>query len=110
MVDEVNILFEGDSKLRPGFHALLARHVERARSQRIRVKFISGGSGPETVKDFLRICRSSRSSQNILLIDSEGPVPNTVHAIRTLRASSFWDQDVVCDDDQINFMVQAMEV
>ena len=46
---------------------------------------------------------------NILLIDSEGPVPNSVHAIRTLRASSFWDASVVCDDEQINFMVQVME-
>ena len=109
MVDEVNILFEGDSKLRPGFRNLLDRHVERARRQRIRFKLIAGGPGPEAVKDFLRVCRTRPYQLNILIIDSEGPVPNTVHAIRTLRANSFWDQDVVCDDDQINFMVQAME-
>ena len=109
MVDGVNIVFEGDSKLRSGFRNLLDRHVERARNQRIRFRLISGGPRFEAVKDFLRICELQPSQLNILLIDSEVNVSNTEHAIRTLRASNFWDVSVACDDDQINFMVQAME-
>lgn len=47
MVDEVNIVFEGDSRLRPGFRNLLDRHVERARNQRIRFRLIAGGARAE---------------------------------------------------------------
>ena len=75
----------------------------------MRFKLIAGGSRTEAVKDFLRSCRSQPSNVNILLIDSEGLVPDTASAIQSLRAQNFWDGSVACDDDQINFMVQAME-
>ncbi len=109
MVTQVTIHFEGDANLRPGFHALLKSHAERARQKRIGFKLISGGSNVETVKDFIRSCRLHPSDLNILLIDSEGPVPSTAGFIRTLRSRDFWDANATCDDGQLNFMVQAME-
>ena len=109
MVAEVTIHFEGHSNLRAGFHKLFESHVNHARQRRMRFKLIAGGSRTEAVKDFLRSCRSQPSNVNILLIDSEGPVPKTASAIQSLRAQNFWDGGVACDDDQINFMVQAME-
>ena len=65
--------------------------------------------GRKLVKDFLRSCRSQPSNVNVLLVDSEGPIPDTTSAIRSLRAQSIWDGSVDCDDDQVNLMVQAME-
>ena len=109
MVAEVTIHFEGHSNLRPGFHKLFEPHVNHARQQRIRFKLIAGGSRTEAVKDFQRSCRSQPSNVNILLIDSEGPIPDTASAIQSLRAQRFWDGSVACDDDQVNLMVQAME-
>ena len=109
VVTEVTVHFEGHSNLRPGFHKIFEPHVNHARRQRIRFKLIAGGSRTEAVKDFLRSCRSRPSNVNVLLIDSEGPVPDTVSAIQSLRAQRFWDKSVVCDDDQVNLMVQAME-
>lgn len=109
MVEAVNIVFEGHSGLRPGFHKLLHPYVSRAREQRIRFNLVAGGSQVETIKDFLRYCRSSPHQLNVLLIDSEMPVANTSHAISSLRSHGSWDASAACTDEQINFMVQAME-
>ena len=109
MVTEVTIHFEGHSNLRLGFHKLFEPHVNHARQKRIRFNLIAGGSRAEAIKDFLRSCRLQPSNVNILLIDSEGPIPDTTTAIQSLRAQSFWDGSVDCDDDQVNLMVQAME-
>ena len=109
MVTQVTIHFEGDANLRPGFRALLKSHAKRARQKRIRFKLISGGSNVETVKDFIRSCRLRPSDLNILLIDSEEPVPDTADFIRKLRSRYLRDANAACDDGQLNFMVQAME-
>lgn len=109
MVAEIAIHFEGSSDLKPGFHKLFERHRHRAQRQRVRFKLIAGGSSAETVKDFLRSCVVWPSSLNILLVDSEAPVVNTLSAIQTLRNESFWDRNVDCGDGQIQLMVQAME-
>ena len=109
MVAAATIHFEGHSKLRAGFHSLFGPHVERARQRRMRFNLIAGGSRAETIKDFVRSCRSHPSDVNVLVIDSERPVSDTASAIRSLRAESFWDGGVSCDDDQINLMVRAME-
>ena len=105
----VTIHFEGHKGLRGGFHKLFGPHIARARQMRIRFKLIAGGPRTETVADFLRSCRLRPSDLNVLLIDSEGPVPVTEEAIRSLRAQGWWDRSVTCDDSQINLMVQAME-
>lgn len=109
MVEAVNVVFEGHSGLRPGFHRLFHLYVSRARGRRIRFNLVAGGSQIETVKDFLRYCRSSPDQLNVLLIDSEKPVVNTTQTIRDLRSHNSWDAGVACADEQINFMVQAME-
>ncbi len=109
MVEAVNIVFEGHSGLRPGFHQLFYPYMSRARERRIRFNLVAGGSQIETVKDFLRYCRSSPHQLNVLLIDSEKPVANTTQAVSSLRSDSSWDISAACADEQINFMVQAME-
>ena len=109
VVAEVTVHFEGHPNLRPGFHKLFEHHVERTRRQRVRFKLIAGGSRAEAVKDFLRSCTSQPSNLNLLLVDSEEAVPDTASAIQSLRDESFWDGSAACVDDQINFMVQAME-
>ena len=109
MVTRVNLHFEGDDDLRPGFRNLLDRHIERARRQRIRFNLIAGGPRYETVKDFLDSCRHNPSALNVLLIDSESSVSDVSQSIRTLSRHSVWDSDVHCEDSQVNFMVQAME-
>ena len=109
MVEAVNIVFEGHSGLRPGFHKLFSSYVSHARERRIGFNLVAGGSQIETVKDFLRYCRSNPHQLNVLLIDSENPVTNTTQAINSLRSHSSWYANAACSDEQINFMVQAME-
>ena len=110
MVDSVNIVFEGSGNLRPGFNQLFHPHLARARVRRIRFKLIAGGSRIEAVKNFLIYCSSEPSSLNILLIDSERPVSDTARYINDhLRAHSVWDRNLPCSDEQLHFMVQAME-
>ena len=109
MVADVTIHFEGHPNLRPGFHKLFESHVERAREQRVRFKLIAGGSRTEAIKDFLRSCTAQPSNLNVLLVDSEQAVQDTAAAIRSLRGESYWDDCAACTNDQINFMVQAME-
>ena len=110
MVRRVVIHFEGSDKLRVGFGKLFKNHRERARQNGIHFKMIAGGPNAETVKDFLRSCRENPSDVNILLIDSEGPVPRAVGAIRALRSRNYWDANAAPEEDErINFMVQAME-
>lgn len=109
MVEGVNIYFEGDKRLRPGFHRLLAPQINRWRQQHAKFKLIPGGSRGETIKDFLRSCKSQPSDLNVLLIDAEGPVPNATAFVARLRSERYWDSEANCEDDQVNFMVQTME-
>ena len=109
MVDGVNIHFEGDKGLRPGFQKLLAKYISLCRQRGIKFRLVPGGSREETIKDFLRSCRNRQSHLNVLLIDSEGPISDTTNFIGSLRDARFWDRAVHCEDAQINFMVQAME-
>ena len=106
----MNIVFEGSSNLRPGFSQLFQSHVNRARAKRLRFKLVAGGPGTETIKDFLRFCSTEPSSLNVLLIDSEGPVTDTIRYISdSIRSLSMWNAGVSCSDEQIHLMVQAME-
>ena len=109
MVDQINIYFEGNNDLKPGFRRLFDRHVQRARQRGVKFDLFAGGPRYETVKDFLDSCRHNPSALNILLIDSESAVSDVRRSIRALRRHSVWDADVHCEDAQVNFMVQAME-
>ena len=106
----MNIVFEGSSDLRSGYSQLFQAHRDRARAKRLRFKLVAGGPRTETIKDFLRFCSTEPSSLNVLLIDSEGPVTDTVRYISdSIRSLSVWNAGGFCSDEQLHLMVQAME-
>jgi len=88
VVAEIRIYFEGDKKLREGFHVFLADIIDKARARRVRVELIATGGTPE--KDYQIAVRAHPGSWNVLVRDSEGPLPSENHD------SKFW-------------MVQVME-
>jgi len=87
---EIRIYFEGDKRLRVGFHAFFRELRVQARRYRWDFNLISGRSGETAYRDFIKAAKSHRNAWNILLRDSEGP-------------------DFDNRDDSIFWMVQMME-
>lgn len=111
MVKEIRVYFEGDNALRKGFNSFLKSEIDRARQRQHRLGFrtIAGGSTEETIKDFMTAARAHKDAINIVLIDSDNPDNGNLIAEVKHRAS--WDTEAGAEiqDDQIHFMVQAME-
>lgn len=87
MMTEIRIYYEGDSCLKPGFHAFFREIVDQARARRCRIELIATGGTPK--RDYDIAIRKHRNAWNILLLDSEGPNPDP-HS-----ASTFWMVEVM---------------
>jgi len=87
-VTEIRIYFEGDVALRPGFNAFFAELREKARETRVGLRLIAAEGTPDRDFDIAR--RDHPDAWNILLKDSEGPLPAN-------------------RDDSIFWMVEMME-
>ena len=109
MVREINIFFEGDDSLRPGFNAFFKDEIDSARRRGIRFRLLKGGSTEETIKRFMQGLRANPDAFNILLIDSDRP--DNDRLIASLKNRSTWDNQIGANvqDDQLHFMVQVME-
>jgi hypothetical protein len=95
---EIRVYFEGDTRLRRGFHAFLLETVEAARSARLRIQFIATGGTP--AQDFRDALDSHPDAVSILLLDSEGPFhPHSERALSVGFAPA----------DRVFWMVQMME-
>ena len=105
MVTEIRIYFEGDKKLRPGFHAFLSSVRDMAGHKRIGFQLVAGGNNP--VDDFKDALQDHPSAFVVLLKDSEGPAPDRLSDIVTPDGQQA--PPVRFTDDQIHLMVQAME-
>ena len=69
MPTEIRIYYEGDVRLKAGFHAFFAELRERARAKRCAFQLISGGSGPAASRDFAIASKQHPNAWNILLKD-----------------------------------------
>jgi len=69
MVTELRIYFEGDARLRPGFHNFLREIVEAARNKKCSLDLIATGGTP--VQDFRDGLKTHKNAWNILLLDSD---------------------------------------
>ena len=107
MVEEIRIYFEGDRRLRIGFHSFFGSIIGEARKRQIRFQLVAGGATP--IRDFMNAVRAHPDSFNLLLVDSDAPDDGTL--IRRVKAHADWDASVarVVNDEQIHFMVQVME-
>jgi hypothetical protein len=105
VVDGIRVYFEGDKKLKPGFHAFFGNHVRSG----LKFDLIHGNGGSETIKDFMNAVETHPDAFNILLIDSDKP--DNGKLIPSLKSRSEWNSQIASDvsDDQIHFMVQVME-
>jgi len=72
MVTELRIYFEGDRKLKPGFHEFFKEIREIARSKRCRFQTIATGGTP--LQDFQDGLASNPEAWNVLLLDSDMPM------------------------------------
>ena len=73
MVREIRIYFEGDDRLRPGFHSFFANLRTAARQRGIRFRLVAGRG--QVVRVFINALAQypAPDTLNILLMDSEGP-------------------------------------
>ena len=97
MVNELRIYFEGDPRLRAGFHSFLKEIVEAAREKQCRLDLIATDGTP--VEDFESALKSHPDAWNVLLLDSEGPLNN---CDRSKKLSPK-------DEGSVFWMVQVME-
>ncbi len=68
---EVRVYFEGDHKLRSGFHVFLGEIRDSARAKRIKFNCVATGGRP--AQFFAKASQTHTGSLNVLLLDSEGP-------------------------------------
>ena len=107
MVREIRIHFEGDRRLRRGFHEFFRELIQEARGRWIRLELIPGGG--RAVQDFMKALRTHRAALNLLLVDCEGP---PVHcSIRRLSQRSDWKppRGTVVGDSRVFRMIELME-
>ena len=69
---QINVYFEGNAGLKVGFERLFAELRPTVRETGSDIKFIAARDGP---RDYRTALRTNRSAWNILLKDSEGPIP-----------------------------------
>ena len=97
---EIRIYFEGDSLLRAGFEEFFSEPLELARKYRVDLRFIAAEDGPTAYEKALR---SNSKAVNILLKDSEEPLPRDVRVLcrrRGIKPSR---------EKSVFWMVQSME-
>ena len=101
MVSELRIYFEGDARLRPGFHKFLSQIVQTARARQCRVDLIATGGTP--VADFHAALIAHPNAFNVLVLDSDGPIDGS---LADLYRSKKLDPKL---QDSVFWMVQLME-
>ena len=101
MVSELRIYFEGDARLRPGFHKFLSQIVQAARARQCRVDLIATGGTP--VADFHAALTAHPDAFNVLLLDSDCPI---LGLLGDLCRSKKLDPRL---QDSVFWMVQVME-
>lgn len=97
MVTELRIYFEGDKRLKPGFHRFLGEIVEASRSKRCRLQLVEAEGTP--IQDFRDALKTHPDACNVLLLDWEEKDEATIRK-RGLEG---------CDPESIFWMVQIME-
>ncbi len=109
MVREIRIYFEGDDRLRPGFHSFFADLRAAAWARRIRLQLVAGRG--QVVRVFINALAQypAPDTLNILLMDSEGPDNSQLR--QQLERRSDWRPPggSSVSDEQIHWMVQVME-
>ena len=109
MVREIRIYFEGDDRLRPGFHSFFADLRAAAWARRIRLQLVAGKG--KVVRGFINALAKypAPDTLNILLMDSDEPDSSQLR--QQLERRSDWrpPSGTSVSDGQIHWMVQAME-
>ena len=109
MVREIRIYFEGDDRLRPGFHSFFADLRAAAWARRIRFQLVAGKG--RVVRGFINALAEypAPDTLNILLMDSDGPDSGQLR--QQLERRSDWrpPRGSSVSDEQIHWMVQVME-
>ncbi len=99
-------------ELRKAFARFFEQRSDAPDPDRQRVHIALCGGRLEALADFVAACRNWPSRTNLLLVDSEGPMPDPEEddwaPPADLQAQSAWDSSL-CPDDRLHFMVQCME-
>src|ERR1700684_2068146 len=94
--------------LRQGMSEFLRSLWEAARQRGIQWKIVACGSRNNAHEAFLNASRISPATFNVLLVDSEKPVP-VPHSPRThLKQHDGWDLQAI-SERSIHLMIQTME-
>ena len=101
MVTELRIYFEGDARLRPGFHKFLSQIVQTAMARQCRVDLIATGGTPAA--DFHAALTAHPNAFNVLVLDSDGPIDDS---LADLCLSKKLDPKL---QDSVFWMVPVME-
>lgn len=99
------------AELRQGFDAFLGELKTMARTKRLRWQVVCCGGRNQAYDAFIHATRTEPDRLNVLLVDSEGPVPdgdNGTRAVRHLSRSDGWRLDDV-GPANVHLMIQCME-
>jgi len=107
MVKEIRIYFDGDRRLRRGFHQFLAEVIRRAQSNRVGFSLIAGEG--HAIRDLIIALQKHPEACNVLLIDSEGPDDGQL--LMRLHERGDWQppRGQTVASEHIQWMVQLME-
>lgn len=113
MVKEIRIYIEGGgdgkntkAQIRQGFSQFFRELVQLARSKNIKWEIIICGSRNNAFRDFKNALKFHEDAFNILLVDAEAPVNNSLWEHLKIRDN--WTPPDI-DDIHCHLMVQTME-
>jgi len=95
-------------EIRKGFATLLGR----ALAGRQRPTVIPSGGRDQTFRAWQRALRTDPDKLSVLLVDSEGPIPEGALPwawLKSRTGDTHWTKPAGTSDDQLHLMVQAME-
>jgi hypothetical protein len=93
------------TECRRGFNKIFSKVIPNG----IRPRIVAGGPRENTIKMFLKAVKSSKEQKSILLVDSEGPVPEKTKPWEYLKNGHNWTLDSPEDRNRVFLMVQLME-
>lgn len=111
-MNEIRIYYEGDPALKPGFHAFFDELRVKAREKRLGLRLIAAEGKPD--RDFAIAKRNHPTAWNILLKDSEGPLPanrddSIFWMVETMESWFHADKDKLAEFYGAEFQVSALK-
>lgn len=93
------------TECRKGFSKLFAKVLKNGKKPAI----VACGSRDEAIKGFIKAAKNYQNQMSLLLVDSEGPVPQGINKWSFVNQDHDWSLESKEDQERVFLMVQLME-